>query len=133
MKQRAKRLRFDKAELSLQGDDCRIDVTFTFGGKQFSTQATGASDPAGQLRTAAIATINAIQQIASDRFQCRLADIDHVRALGKELIAVLVDVEFEGKQTQVFGSCQIVGSEIDVAVKATLNATNRLVELAMRP
>jgi hypothetical protein len=32
----------------------------------------------------------------------------------------------------VFGSCQISGSEIDAAVKATLNATNRFFELAMR-
>lgn len=132
MNQRARRLRFDKAELQFQGEDCRIDVTFTFGGKQFRGHATGAGDPAGQLRTSAIATINVIQQIAADRFQCSLADIDHVRALGKELIAVLVNVDFEGKQTQVFGSCQLVGNEIDVAIKATLNATNRLVELAMR-
>jgi len=132
MNHRARRLRFDKAELFVEGESCRITVTFTFGGRQFTADATGASDPAGQLRTAATATVNAIQRIASDRFKCSLADIDHVRALGKELIAVLVDIDFEGKQTQVFGSCQMVGSEIDVAVKATLNATNRLVELAMR-
>lgn len=132
MNHRARRLRFDKAEVELQGTDCRIDVSFTFGGKQFHAHATGENDPAGQLKTAAIATIDVIQQIAADRFQCSLADIDHVRALGKELIAVLVNVEFEGKQTQVFGSCQFVGNEIDVAVKATLNATNRLVELATR-
>jgi hypothetical protein len=33
---------------------------------------------------------------------------------------------------QVFGSCQIAGNEVDAAVKATLNATNRFFELSMR-
>ena len=61
-----------------------------------------------------------------------LADLDHVNALGKDLVAVLVDIVFENKNIQVFGSCPIAGPEIDAAVKAALNATNRFVELSMR-
>jgi hypothetical protein len=45
---------------------------------------------------------------------------------------VLVDIKFQGRDVQVFGSCQIAGSEIDCTVKAALNATNRMFELAMR-
>jgi hypothetical protein len=55
-----------------------------------------------------------------------------VNALGKDLIAVLVDVNFQGSDVQIFGSCQIAGHEIDCAVKSALNATNRIFELAMR-
>ena len=76
--------------------------------------------------------MKAVQEAAAHKFTCVLSDLDHVNALGKELIAVLVDMNFESRDVQVFGSCQIAGSEIDCAVKATLNATNRMFELAMR-
>ena len=50
----------------------------------------------------------------------------------ENLIAVLVDINFEGKDFQVFGSCQITDDVLDAAAKAALNATNRFVELASR-
>ncbi len=76
--------------------------------------------------------MKAIEESVEGRFTAVLADLDHVNALGKDLIAVLVDVVFESKEVQVFGSCQIASSEIDAAVKSALNATNRFFELAMR-
>jgi hypothetical protein len=84
------------------------------------------------LKAAAEATLKAVETAAANRFTCSLAGLDHVKALGKNLIAVLVDVSFEGRGVQVFGSCQIAGSEIDCSVRATLNAINRIFELAMR-
>ncbi len=84
------------------------------------------------MKAAAEATLKAIERAVDNRFRCVLADIDHVNALGKNLIAVLVDIDFEGREVQVFGSCQIAVSELDSAVKSALNATNRFFELAMR-
>lgn len=84
------------------------------------------------MRATAEATLKAVQDAAASKFACTLADLDHVNALGKDLIAVLVDIKLQGRDVQVFGSCQIVGSEIDCTVKAVLNATNRMFELAMR-
>jgi hypothetical protein len=128
-----KRLRFDRAEAhEEQGGQCRVEVIFTFGGKPIKATATGAGEGKGPLQAAAEATLKAIQEAVEGRFSCTLVDLDHVNALGKDLIAVLVDVGFEGRQVQVFGSCQRASPEIDAAVKATLNATNRFVELAMR-
>jgi hypothetical protein len=128
-----KRLRFDHAELREDANrGCVVEVTFTFGELVVKTSAAGECDGIGPLKTAAAAAIKAIEQAVDGRFGCSLADLDHVNALGKDLIAVLVNVSFEDKQVQVFGSCQISGNEIDSAVKATLNATNRFFELAMR-
>ena len=79
-----------------------------------------------------MATLKAVEATVDHRFTAHLADLDHVNALGKELVAVLVDISFENKDVQVFGSCQIAGPEMDAAVKAALNATNRFVELSMR-
>lgn len=128
-----KRLRFDRAEArEAESGQFVVEVVFTFGGRTFEASAAYSGEGNGALEAAAEATLKAIQEAVEGRFSCALVDLDHVNALGKDLIAVLVDVDFDGRQVQVFGSCQKAGTEIDAAVKATLNATNRFVELAMR-
>jgi hypothetical protein len=127
------RLRFDRAEVSDEaGGGCLAKVVFTFGGQTIETEAEEPDEGKGPLKAAARAALKAIEQAVENKFNCALVDLDHVNALGKDLVAVLVDVRFEGREVQVFGSCQKAGSEIDAAVKATLNATNRFVELATR-
>lgn len=127
------RLRFDRAEITEEaGGQCRVDVTLALGQLLFQADSADTADGNGPLRAAAAATLKALQEAAANKFTCSLSDLDHVNALGKDLIAVLVDVTFQGRVNQVFGSCQIGGSEIDCAVKAALNATNRMFELAMR-
>lgn len=129
-----KRLRFDRAELTKEAEgQCRVSVTLTLGQLIFQASAEAASAEAtAPLKAAAVATLDAVQGAAANKFACSLADLDHVNALGKDLIAVLVGINFQGRDVQVFGSCQIAGSEIDCTVKAALNATNRMFELAMR-
>lgn len=128
-----KRLRFDRTTVSEEADgQCRVRVTLALGERFFEADATAFPANPGPLKAAAEATLKAVQEAAADRFTCSLADLDHVNALGKNLIAVLVDVKFEGRDAQVFGSCQIGESDIDSAVKSALNATNRFFELAMR-
>ena len=128
-----KRLRFDRAEVTQEATgQCRVSVTLTLGQLIFKASATADPDGTAPLKAAAVATLEAVQGAAANKFGCSLADLDHVNALGKDLIAVLVDIRFQGRDVQVFGSCQIAGSEIDCTVKAALNATNRMVELAMR-
>jgi hypothetical protein len=127
------RLRFDRVEIS-QGSagQCTAEVAFTFGTRQFHVTATRGSAGNGPLIAAASATLEAIEQAVNGRFTCVLEDLDRVNALGKDLIAVLVNVNFDGRQYQLFGSCQNSGDEPAAAVRASLNATNRFVELATR-
>jgi hypothetical protein len=128
-----KRLRFDYAEVGKDaGGLCRVKVAIALGDRIIEKEAINADDGPGRLKAAAAATLKAIEEAVENRFTAALADLDHVNALGKDLIAVLVDIIFEGKEVQVFGSCQIAGSELDAAVKSALNATNRFFELAMR-
>ena len=127
------RLRYDQAEvLDDGGPGRRVRVTVSYAGRAFEAEAATGDLPIGDLKAAATATLIAVEQAVEHRFNARLTDVDHVNALGKDLVAVLVDISFEGKDVQVFGSCQITGAEMDAAVKAALNATNRFVELAMR-
>ncbi len=129
-----RRVKFDRAELTVEAaGKCRVRVTLTLGQLIFQASAEAASvEGTGPLKAAAAATLEAVRGAGANKFACSLADLDHVNALGKDLIAVLVDIRFEGRDVQVFGSCQIAGSEIDCTVKAALNATNRVFELAMR-
>jgi hypothetical protein len=128
-----KRLRFDRAETTRQdGEQCLVEVMFTFADRVLKANAIESCEGVGPLKAAARAALEAMEQAVEGRFRCKLADLDHVSALGKNLIAVLVDIDFEGKQVQVFGSCQLSGNEIDAAVKASLNATNRFFDLAQK-
>jgi hypothetical protein len=128
-----KRLRFDHVDIIREPDGrCSAKVTIAFGEQVIQTSATGEADGIGPLKAAAVATLRAIEEAAESRFTSSLADLDHVNALGKDLIAVLVDIEFEGREVQVFGSCQKAGNDVDAAVNAALNATNRFFELSMR-
>jgi len=128
-----KRLRFDRTTVTEEADgQRRVRVTLALGDRLFEADATSFAASPGPLKAAAEATLKAVQEAAAARFTCSLADLDHVNALGKNLIAVLVDVQFEGRDSQVFGSCQIGDNDIDSAVKSALNATNRFFELAIR-
>ena len=128
-----RRLKFDSAEVTEEADgQSRVRVTLTLGQLIFEADAAAAGGAGGPLEAAAVATLEAVQEAAANKFTCSLSDLDHVNALGKDLMAVLVDFKFEGRDVQVFGSCQIAGSEVDCTVKAVLNATNRMFELAIR-
>jgi hypothetical protein len=132
MTDRPERLRFDHIKIEESSEECSIEVALSFAGRTIQKTVTGKCDELGRLKSAATATLEAVRESVEQRFECRLADLDHVHALGKNLIAVLVDISFEGKEFQVFGSCQIAGNVMDAAAKAALNATNRFVELANR-
>jgi hypothetical protein len=127
------RLRFDQVEVRPERPgQVRALVTFTFGPRTLVTSAVESDTWPGSLRAASLASLEAVQQAAGYKFKCVVEDLDRVNALGKQLIAVLVNVEFEDRQFQVFGSCQIDDDEVIAAVRATLNATNRIVDLATK-
>lgn len=127
------RLRFDYARITSQTEtECLVEVGLTFAHRPIQKSMRAATEPMEQLKGIAYVTLEAVKEAVENRFDCRIADLDHVYALGKNLIAVLIDIDFENKQIQVFGSCQITTSEADATAKASLNATNRFVELAMR-
>src|SRR5262245_32266619 len=127
------RLRFNYAKILLETEEkCTVEVSLSFAQREIQTMAEGNRDDKGRLKATATATLEGVRAAIGQHFNCKLADLDHVYALGKNLIAVLVDIDFEDKHAQVFGSCQILSTEMDAAAKAALNATNRFVELAIR-
>jgi hypothetical protein len=126
------RLKFERADVRPHGEDqVHVELTFAFRKRLIVVSAIDDKEWPGSLRAASAATLTAIKQAGAE-FECEIEELDRVNALGKELIAVLIKIDFEGRQLQVFGSCQITESELVSAVRATLNATNRFVDLATR-
>ena len=55
--------------------------------------------------------------------------IDRVSALGKELVVLLINLEFEGRKIQLFGSCRTGDDVLSATARAALDATNRYIEI----
>src|SRR4249919_1265374 len=94
-----KRLRLDRAEGTEHPDGRRhVKVTLTLGQLIFHAGAESTSGNAtAVLKAAAAATLEAVQLAGANKFSCTLADLDHVNALGKDLVAVLVDIKFQSR------------------------------------
>jgi hypothetical protein len=90
-----------------------------------------ASEPAAVLRGSALATLDAVESFVDRAFYCSLNEVDRVHALGKELVVLLIDMSFEGRQIQLFGSCRIGDDATQAAAKAALDATNRYIDIVI--
>jgi hypothetical protein len=83
------------------------------------------------METAAAAALKAVESFVQQRFECRLIDIDRIQVVGSELIVLLVQVKYEDRELQIFGSCRATDNLLNTSARAALDATNRFVELAM--
>src|SRR5258705_13857444 len=99
-----RRLKFDRAEVTEEADgQRRVRVTLTLGQLIFEADAAVAGGAGGPLGAAAVATLEAVQQAAANKFTCSLSDLDHANALGKDLMAGFVGFKVWGRDGQVFG------------------------------
>ena len=83
------------------------------------------------VRRTAMATLTAIEQFVNNEFKCELQEVDRVRALGKELVVLLINLDFEDRHIQLFGSCRITDDVMGATAKAALDATNRYIDIVM--
>lgn len=128
------RLKFDRIEERSARGEHWTEATLTFDGRTI----VGASPHAGELeprtavRRSALATLDAVVKFVDGQFTCELHDADHVQALGKDLVVLLITIHFEGRAIQLFGSCR-AGDDLEVAsARAALNATNRYIEIVLQ-
>jgi hypothetical protein len=128
-----KRLKFDRVEE--QSDDGKVwmEVTLTFEGRAITGRSpkVDESEARGGIRRAALATLAAIETFVDGQFRCNLQEVDRVQALGKELVVLLITIDFEGRHIQLFGSCRAVDEIAEAAAKAALDATNRYIDIVL--
>jgi hypothetical protein len=107
-------------------------VTLSFNGEPVvGRHSVGDDDPRTAIRAVALATLDAVEQFVSSRFTCELQEVDRVHALGKELVVLLINMSFEDRQVQLFGSCRVGDNVVEAAAKAALDATNRYVDITL--
>lgn len=127
------RLRFDRVEEHRDDGKVWAEVTLTFNGEAVAGRSPEVDDEGvrSAIRPVALATLDAIGSFVNNRFSCELQEVDRVHALGKELVVLLINMEFESRRIQLFGSCRVGESLTEAAAKAALDATNRYVDIVL--
>ena len=127
------RLKFDKVEEHAADGEVWMDVSLTFGGKTVvgSSPRVVQDESRVGIRRSALATLDAIEKFVDRQFTCELQEADRVQALGKELVVLLISIQFEGRTIQLFGSCRAGESVAVAAAKAALDATNRYIDIVL--
>lgn len=122
------RLVLDTVQLKLRGDMTDIQVELTIGDARFVGTASGPTARAHRLRTAAAATLDAVQASLGGSAQFFVEEIG-VTQVGDEEAVVLTVVMRQGSSEQVMVGCTLIWrDEAESAARATLSAINRRYE-----
>lgn len=127
------RLKLDRVEGLSDGSRIWTEVTVSWQGAPVHGRSPlfDPGEHGAALRGAALATLDAVESFVERAFYCNLNEVDRVHALGKELVVLLIDMNFEGRQIQLFGSCRAGDDATQAAAKAALDATNRYIDIVV--
>jgi hypothetical protein len=127
------RLRLKQIEmLGGKKDNFTIRVMLTGKDKVFEGERSGSGEENARLELAAEATLAAINSALAKKVSLKVKGINASEAfpgLTETLLVVVVEVDDDGEIMVMPGSCRNIGDSVEAAVKATLDDTNRVVEL----
>lgn len=86
----------------------------------------GSTCPGGDLRLAALATLDVISQATCGALRLELIGVKPIRAFDTNLIVVAVLAHHEGQVTRIVGSAIADDNVVMGTARATLHALNRL-------
>jgi hypothetical protein len=115
----------------LPDNQCRISVQLNCNRKTITGERTGPNEPDYKIMLAALSTLEALMIATDQRMKMELLFIERqkVAAVDREVIMVLIDVNVGTDTRAATGACQLRGDVAETAVRAVLDATNRIVEL----
>lgn len=129
---RPPRSRLDAVRLTAVGPvEVLAEVALTFNERVEHITERGQAGELNGMRLVANATLSAVERLSGERLRCRLAELNRVRAFGRELVMALVDVEIGGERAQLLGKCYVTANLEEAAARAALDATNRYFEYAL--
>lgn len=116
------------------GDEthARIQLNLTWDGRTYTTVFEPDTSVEEDLRAVADATIACLKQIAT-RAAFKVLDIQAMRVLSHEAVAVSIATQHEEGTEFAVGLCVNKIGRGDAAVRAVLNGTNRLMERLLHP
>jgi hypothetical protein len=125
------RLDFAKRIDNENSGEFEITVQISFEERLFRGQCRGYINESDELELAASAALQAVEDFVQRSFECQTIELDRVNTLSKELIVLLINVRFDQRELQIFGSCLAAGDLLEASARAALDATNRFVELTL--
>lgn len=115
----------------------RSRVSVEFEGPWFTAplvcEREGATCPGGDLRLAALATLDALTTATQGALHFDLVGVKSTRAFDTSVMLVAVLVHCAGESTKVLGVAVEEDNEVLATVRATLHAVNRLVTPILGP
>jgi len=124
----AERLRFQTFGFDRLADGrCCARVHLSWAdGRDFMGETEGMSSPAGELRCAAEAAVQALQQAVEREVVLELLGVKSVRAFDATVVIVSLSVRSEGNAWRMVGSYLTETDPPRAAALAVMNATNRV-------
>jgi len=123
----ARRARFLKVRVEpVRTGITAVSVELEWDNEIFTGRSEGESIPAGEMRSCAQATLKALHAVLDGAASFNLIGIKATRIFDTDLIAVLLRSEQASENQQLIGAALVVEDPHHAAVRAVLNATNRL-------
>lgn len=119
----------------LEDDNIEVKVVLEGAGRSYEGVAFRRTHK--PIEAAVSATLDAISQALSKpiNFEIREVTVKELKG-GKTFVVVLLKTDYfiqpVGEAVELLGACQITGSDLDAAARATLNATNRIISLLLK-
>lgn len=130
---RPPRVRLVSAERKFEGDESWIETTLFYDGVSYVGRSgrVNIADAVGGTRRSVLATMDAVDQLVRGQFTMKLEQVDRATMFEREHVCVLIKVSFEGKEFELYGNC-LSGEDVALtAARATLDALNRYIEIAL--
>ncbi|HEX6308588.1 MAG TPA: hypothetical protein VFZ69_10400 [Longimicrobiales bacterium] len=129
------RVRFAGISVESIGTRARMSVALVLGEREYAAEANGLDTLPGRLRTAAAATLQAIDSMCVGRARFEVEHVSVVHAFERDyvLITALASSPFLGRRPiQLVGAQPVEMDSESAAVLATLKAVNRTLSLVLR-
>jgi hypothetical protein len=120
-----KRVKFAGAERLVERNYVRIRITLEWNGEAFVGDEVGESGELVELRTAAAASLKALEKVLGEDLHIKLVGVKQVKAFDAELMVVALYRTGDSPQRLV-GSVSAAGDPRRAAAVAVLNALNRI-------
>lgn len=122
----SRRIKFSRLERTMdRAGNVRIRVSLEWNGEVKTGEATGESGDLLEQRTAATASLNALEAVVGETLGIKLVGVKHVRAFDEELMVVAMYRPGPPAQRLV-GSVSIDADPRRAAAVAVLNGLNRI-------
>ncbi len=109
----------------VHGDEKHVQIVIQGAGKIAAGEAVERIDNPAPFRTAAKATITAIEKLLDRRIAVRLDDTATFRFGVREVLLVIVTCQIEDREETFVGASFVGARPFEAAARATLDALNR--------